>query len=54
MDDEAGTPKSPTQIDKSFEQMQREFDFSDACEFARCGMEVSTFQLIYYFSFWLF
>eukprot|EP00112_Aurelia_sp_Birch-Aquarium-sp1_P004646 Seg1526.3 transcript_id=Seg1526.3/GoldUCD/mRNA.D3Y31 product="Glycerol-3-phosphate acyltransferase 3" protein_id=Seg1526.3/GoldUCD/D3Y31 len=40
MDDEAGTPKSPTQIDKSFEQMHREFDFSDACEFARCGMEV--------------
>jgi len=34
------TPKSPLPIEKPFEVVQKEFDLSDACEFARCAMEV--------------
>ena len=38
LDDES--PKSPLPIDKPFELVQKDFDLSDACDFARCAMEV--------------
>lgn len=34
------SPKSPLPIDKPFELVQKDFDLSDACDFARCAMEV--------------